>query len=259
MTNKSSFNLLGLQIDPLDHKQLLRKIDEWVFLKNTSHMVVFANAHVLMENRNNKGLNWALKRASLIIPDGMPLVVMARRRGFKLDSRPDGPGFMEKVLVEEPSNHWRHYFLGGTEDVLLRVKNHYPDILISGMYSPPFRQMTAEEDIALLANINNSKADILWVGLGCPKQEIWIAEHLDQVLIPAILGVGQAFDILAKVKTRAPEWMQKSGLEWLYRLLKEPRRLWKRYLLYNPQFVLLVIREEIQMLLGNWFNKNHQF
>ena len=258
MTQKLGFNLLGLEINPLYHEQLLSKINEWISSKEIGHMVVFANTHVVMENRNNESLNEALQKASLIIPDGMPLVVIARMRGYELKSRPDGPGFMEKAMTNERYNHWRHYILGGTEEVLNRLIASYPDVLIVGKYSLPFRQTTSEEDLALIAEINASNADVLWVGLGCPKQEIWIAEHLNQLRVPVMLGVGQAFDILARVKPRAPEWMQNNGLEWFYRLLNEPKRVWKRYLLYNPQFIILVTLEEFHLRSANLYARLHK-
>jgi N-acetylglucosaminyldiphosphoundecaprenol N-acetyl-beta-D-mannosaminyltransferase len=217
---------------------------EWIRARSLGHAVVVANTHVVMESRQNPALRQAVHAASLVIPDGMPLVVAARRRGFPLKSRSDGPGLMYKALSEEPSSHWRHYFYGSTPEVLDSLCIQFPETTIAGTSAPPFRPLTHEEDTQAVEKINAAQADVLWVGLGCPKQEIWICEHSDRLNVPVLLGVGQAFDILAGVKSRAPKWMQNSGLEWLYRLLLEPRRVWKRYLLYNPWFIWLFIREE---------------
>jgi N-acetylglucosaminyldiphosphoundecaprenol N-acetyl-beta-D-mannosaminyltransferase len=221
---------------------------EWISSRSTGHTVIVANTHVLMESRQNPNIARAVQAASLVVPDGMPLVVVARWRGFRLKSRSDGPGLMLKALSEESANHWRHYLYGSTPEVLSTLRAQFPSITFAGMYAPPFRSLTPSDDDQVVAEINDTKAVVLWVGLGCPKQETWMFEHADRLNIPVILGVGQAFNILARVKQRAPRWMQNFGLEWLYRLLQEPRRLWKRYLFYNPWFILLVLREQVSLL-----------
>jgi N-acetylglucosaminyldiphosphoundecaprenol N-acetyl-beta-D-mannosaminyltransferase len=132
-----------------------------------------------------------------------------------------------------------------------QIHIQWSQVEIAGMFSPPFRNLSALEDLAVVAQINSARPDILWVGLGCPKQECWIAEHQHQLDVPVMLGVGQAFDILAGEKTEAPTWMQSNGLEWLFRFIQEPRRLWKRYLIYGPQFVYLAAREQIAYWRSN--------
>ena len=134
------------------------------------------------------------------------------------------------------------------------IHKQWPQVEIAGMYSPPFQIPSDQEDQSVVALINSSRPDILWVGLGCPKQECWIAEHQHQLNVPVLLGVGQAFDILAGAKAWAPAWMRSNGLEWLFRLFQEPRRLWKRYLVYSPQFVYLAAREQIVY----WWQKKNQ-
>ena len=207
-----------------------------------------------MESRQNLTLGRAVRAASLVIPDGMPLVVVARWRGFPLKSRADGPGLMLKALSEEPGKHWRHYLYGGTPEVLAALKIQFPGITFAGMLAPPFRSLAPSEDDQVVAEINATKADVLWVGLGCPKQECWMFDHASRLNVPVMVGVGQAFDILAGVKSRAPLWMQNIGLEWLYRLFLEPNRLWKRYLIYNPWFILLVLWEQLGLLLHREMN-----
>jgi N-acetylglucosaminyldiphosphoundecaprenol N-acetyl-beta-D-mannosaminyltransferase len=243
------FNLIKTKVNPLSHSQILAKMGEWINSPGAGHTVVVANTHVLMESRQNPVLKQAIQAASLVIPDGMPLVVVARWRGFPLKSRSDGPGLMLKALSEEPGNHWKHCLYGGTPEVLSTLKSKFPGVIFAGTFAPPFRSLTPSEDDRVVAKINASHADVLWVGLGCPKQEIWMLEHGSKLNVPVMVGVGQAFDILAGVKSRAPLWMQNIGLEWLYRLLLEPHRLWKRYLLYNPWFILLVLREQVGLLL----------
>lgn len=239
--NSQDFNLIGVRINPIDHEAILAYMGKWILERDNGHTIVFANTHVVMESRQNLALSEAITEATLVVPDGMPILIAARLRGFSLDARSDGPGLMQKALTNET---WRHYFYGGTPEALSALFQHYPSTQIAGFYSPPFRTLTPQEDIRVVDEINASAADILWVGLGCPKQELWMFEHADRLQVPVLLGVGQAFDLLGAVKKRAPRWMCAIGLEWFYRLLREPRRLWKRYLLYNPWFVWLYIREQ---------------
>jgi N-acetylglucosaminyldiphosphoundecaprenol N-acetyl-beta-D-mannosaminyltransferase len=214
-------------------------MDRWITEKSSGNYVIAANTHVVMECRQNLDLRGAVLNASMVIPDGMPLIVAARWRGFPLKTRADGPGLMAKALSEEPYRHWRHYLYGSTQQVLDALCTRYPQSCIVGTYAPPFRQLSPEEDMQAVEKIKEAHADVLWVGLGCPKQECWMSEHHERLNVPVMLGVGQAFDVLAGIKMRAPRWMQNTGLEWLYRLVKEPRRLWKRYLVNNNLFSLL--------------------
>jgi N-acetylglucosaminyldiphosphoundecaprenol N-acetyl-beta-D-mannosaminyltransferase len=247
-----AFNLIGTKVNPLSHEQILAQMDEWVCAHSTGHTVVVANTHVVMESHQNPSLGQAVRAASLVIPDGMPLVVVARLRGFPLKSRADGPGLMLKAFSEEPYKHWRHYYYGGTLEVLASLRTKFPDTTITGASAPPFRPLTPAEDAQVVAEINAAQADILWVGLGCPKQEIWMLEHANRLNVPVLLGVGQAFDILAGVKSRAPSWMQNTGLEWLYRLIREPKRLWKRYLVNNSLFLYYLVLEQIGVTLRKY-------
>ena len=244
----TSFNLIGTKINLLSHEQILKQMSQWVCTRSTGHIVVVANTHVVMESRQNPALGEALAAASLVIPDGMPIVIAARSRGYPLRARADGPGLMLKALTRENCQAWRHYFYGGKPEVLSALRQRYPKAQIAGVYAPPFCPLTAEEDVRVVEEINSSRADVLWVGLGCPKQELWMFEHANRLQVPVMLGVGQAFDILAGVKKRAPHWMCALGLEWLYRLISEPRRLWKRYLLNNPWFVWLYLREQAGLI-----------
>jgi N-acetylglucosaminyldiphosphoundecaprenol N-acetyl-beta-D-mannosaminyltransferase len=191
-----------------------------------------------------------LDSADLCVPDGMPLVWIGRSRGYPLKRRVYGPDLLLEFCRETNTKGYRHFFYGGGPDVpealAAKLKAQFPLLEVAGVYSPPFRPLTPEEDARAVELINRSAADVLWVGLGCPKQEYWMYEHRDQLRVPVLVGVGQAFDVHAGRLRQAPVWMREHGLEWLFRLMSEPRRLWKRYLIYNSQFIF----SELLELLG---------
>lgn len=242
-SKQPSYPLLGSRVNLVQYADIYELVGQWMSQQSYRHYVVVANTHVIMEARKNDGLRSAVDAADLVIPDGMPLVVMARLRGHSLPQRADGPGLMRIALSEKPMSQWRHFFYGSSAKVLQDLKNNFPEANIVGMISPPFRPLSVEEDQQMLETINACHPDLVWVGLGCPKQEIWMQHHHELVNATALVGVGQAFDILSGHKKRAPRWMQKIGLEWLYRLFREPRRVWKRYVQYNPAFILLAMLE----------------
>ena len=186
--------------------------------------------------------------------DGQPLVWLSKLLGFKESERVAGPDLMQELCRLSPEKGYRHFFYGGAEGIPERLKTMfeetYPGIKIVGTFSPPFRPLTREEDENVVKLINDSKPDFLWVGLGAPKQEQWIADHLDRIQAPVQVGVGAAFDFFTGNVLRAPVWMQRAGLEWLFRLLKEPRRLWKRYFIYNTMFLFCLIPEILRHKLS---------
>ncbi len=172
-----------------------------------------------------------------------------RRRGVALAGRVYGPELFDAVCAATAGRGYRHFFFGGTDETLSRLQErlhaNYPGMVICGAIAPPFRPLTSEEDRATVAAINAARPDILWVGLGCPKQEFWMHAHRDALELPVMVGVGQAFDLYAAMKPPAPRWMRENGLEWLFRFRQEPRRLWRRYLVHAPLFVGNVLMEEI--------------
>ena len=176
----------------------------------------------------------------MAIPDGGPLSSVGRKRGFSGMERTTGPDYLREVLKISAEEGYRHYFYGSTEETLEKLaatlEQEYPKVQVAGMYSPPFRALSAEEDAAIIQMINESGADFVWVGLGAPKQERWMAAHQGKVQ-GFMVGVGAAFDYLAGNIERAPMWMQKANLEWLYRLMQEPKRLFKRYFYTNTKFI----------------------
>jgi N-acetylglucosaminyldiphosphoundecaprenol N-acetyl-beta-D-mannosaminyltransferase len=198
-----------------------------------------------MESRGNEQLRDIHNRAGLVTPDGMPLVWLSRLLGKRRTERVYGPDLLRELTAISALRGYRQFYYGGTDGVAEKLKlvltNAYPGLQVAGTFSPPFRELTREEDDAAVETINAGRPDIVWVGLSTPKQEFWMASHLGRIEAPAMIGVGAAFDFLAGTKHQAPFWMQRNGLEWLFRLCSEPRRLWRRYAYIVPAFSLLTI------------------
>lgn len=245
-----SFPVLGVRVHAVQIPEVISQMEHWIAERSFGHTIVAANAHVVIEAQEDPRVKEAVNAADLVMPDGMPLVWLGRRRGFPLKERAYGPGLMEAFLSTSAAKGYRHFFYGSTPETLKaltqKVQERFGKVEIAGSHSPPFRPLTREEDEEIVEMLNAAQPDVLWVGLGCPKQELWMYAHKERLRIPVLAGVGAAFDFLAGVKPRAPRWMQQSGLEWLFRLLSEPRRLWRRYLVKGGKFVALVVREEVK-------------
>jgi N-acetylglucosaminyldiphosphoundecaprenol N-acetyl-beta-D-mannosaminyltransferase len=228
--------------------EVLAQIAHWVD-RQERHYVSVCNVHTVIECQHDVAMQKAVNGATIATPDGMPLVWLGRAKSECNVSRVYGPDLMLALCSLSAQNGYSHYFYGGAEGTPQRLAGNlialYPGLQIAGGYSPPFRPLSAEEDARIIAEINAAKPDILWVGLGTPKQDLWMAAHRDQLTAPVLIAVGAAFDFHTGRKSQAPLWMQRNGLEWFYRLLSEPRRLWRRYLLYNPLFVALVLLQEL--------------
>lgn len=227
----------------------LQLVCQWVE-QSRSDFVCFRDVHGVMADQKDPLLNAAHKRAGMVVPDGMPLVWTSRARGHSEIGRVSGPDFMLKFCELSAATGYRHYLYGGAPGVAEKLahtlKDRFPGIQIVGTYCPPFRKLTPEEDEAVIKNISDTKAQLVWVGLGSPKQEHWMADHVERIPGAILFGVGAAFDFHAGVKKRAPKWMQKTGLEWLFRLLSEPNRLWRRYILMAPHFIFAVLRQSMK-------------
>ena len=202
--------------------------------------VCVSNSHTVVTAADDPEYMAVQNGACMVLPDGKPLSVVQRRKGHPEASKVSGPDVMQ-LMMQEDYNKYRHFFYGGKKEVLddliSRLKMQNNGIQIAGYYSPPFRPLSDDEDLEIIKMINDSKPDFIWVGLGAPKQENWMAAHKDK-LTGLMLGVGAAFDFHAGAIKRAPEWMQKCGLEWLYRLSQDPKRLFKRYLVTNTKFLI---------------------
>jgi N-acetylglucosaminyldiphosphoundecaprenol N-acetyl-beta-D-mannosaminyltransferase len=241
----SHTQLLATRIDALSWEQAIGRIVRWA-QAGGSHMVCLCNVHSLVTARRDAALARALADADLNSPDGAPLAWLMRRRGWPEQQRMSGPDMMWKLLGEAQHRQLPVFLIGGsprTLDILVaRLQASFPALTLAGQLSPPFRALSEDDNHAIAERVNASGARILLVGLGCPKQEKWMAAQRGRVHA-VMVGVGAAFDYHAGVITRAPVAWQRAGFEWLYRLLQEPTRLASRYLLTNTLFLLALPRE----------------
>ena len=235
----SSFRVLGVRVDAVQIPDAILRIERWINERARCHYVAVTGMHGVTEAQKDAAFKNVLNSADLVVPDGMPLVWLGRYRGFALKRRVYGPELMNTFCAETGAKY-RHFFYGGAPGVaehLAKQLEKQHNIRVVGTYSPPFRQLTVEEDRAIVALIEAAAPDVLWVGLSTPKQERWMYEHHARVQVPVIVGVGAAFDLNSGKLRQAPSWMREHGLEWLFRLLAEPRRLWRRYILGGSSFV----------------------
>jgi len=242
--------VLKMRVDATSYSSAVQNILNWS-QESESRYVCVANVHMVMEANDNADLKSIVNQADLVTPDGMPLVWMMRLKGQRGQQRVYGPTLMLHVLEAAARENVAVGFYGSAPEVLqtllVRMQARFPNLNMVYSFSPPYREMSQEGDAEIVRRINTSSARILFVGLGCPKQEKWMAEHRGRVNA-VMLGVGAAFDFHAGVKPQAPFWMQKIGLEWLFRLASEPRRLWRRYLYHNPRFIFLAVADLLGLL-----------
>ncbi|MGB9465815.1 MAG: WecB/TagA/CpsF family glycosyltransferase, partial [Candidatus Acidiferrum sp.] len=246
----ASYSVLGVRVDAVQIPEVLLRMEEWIRQRKACRYIAVTDMHCLMQAQHAASFKKILQDADLVVPDGFPLVWLGRRRGFALRRRVYGPELMERFCEETAPRGYRHYFYGGApgvaEDLAARLAARFPGLQIAGAYCPPFRPLTQAEDDEVVSLINRACADIVWVGLGAPKQERWMFEHRGRLTAPVLVGVGAAFDFHTGRIAQAPRWMREHGLEWLFRLSREPGRLWCRYLIYGTQFVALVLLEALR-------------
>lgn len=242
-------NILGVDVSVTSMKETIEYITNNLPSIKGRYICV-SNVHTVVTAHDDKKYLNVQNNALMVLPDGKPLSVLQKRRGFKNAMKVSGPDLMPEIfeLSNDPNKkQYTHYFYGSTPDTLVKLRNNlekkYPNLQIKGMYSPPFRELTEKEDEDIINMINEADADFLWVGLGAPKQEFFMANH-QNVINSLMLGVGAAFDFHAGTVKRAPKWMQKVGAEWLYRLLQDPKRLWKRYVTTNSKFIWYIISKK---------------
>jgi N-acetylglucosaminyldiphosphoundecaprenol N-acetyl-beta-D-mannosaminyltransferase len=243
--------ILGTRTDSTSYSDATTRVLAWASIPESRYVCV-SNVHVTMEAYDAAEYRAVVNGADLVTPDGMPLVWALRLFGVPEATRVYGPALTVHVLEGAAAAGVAVGFYGATSEVLASLlatcRRRFPGLRVAYAYAPPFRQLTAEEDAAVVDQISASGARILFVGLGCPKQEWWMATHKGTVNA-AMLGVGAAFDFLAGTKPQAPAWMQRAGLEWLFRLGTEPRRLWRRYAYHNPRFVALLAGQYVKSLI----------
>lgn len=232
--------IMGVNIGVTDMGRTLKmiedKLEEW-----RGKYICVANVHTTVTAHEDANYRAIQNNAVIALPDGGPLSEFSRNQGYTEAQRVTGPDLMKEILKISAQKGWRHYFYGSTEETLAmmreKLQERYPGVEVVGMYSPPFREMTPQEDAQIVEQINAAQPDFVWVGLGAPKQERWMAAHEDRVQA-LMIGVGAAFDYEAGNIKRAPQWMQKHSLEWLYRLMQDPKRLFKRYFETNLKYLI---------------------
>jgi len=246
-------DVLGVAISAIDIEEAVQTILGWVADDQHKYVCV-TGVHGVMECQKNAKLLDIHNRSGLTTPDGMPMVWAGRLAGARTMRRVYGPDLMLAVCEAAQLNGISMFFFGTTEttlhELVTRLQARFPGLAVAGVCAPPFRETTVDEDEAIVDVINASGADIVWVGLSTPKQELWMADHLDRLHAKALIGVGAAFDIHAGHLAQAPSWMRRSGLEWLFRLSREPRRLWRRYLTNNPAFLRAIVRSPPRLIRG---------
>ena len=238
MKSLESRYILEMRVDATTYPDAVERVLGWA-RRGESRYVCCANVHSVMESFDSSRFRQCMNGADLVTSDGVPLVWALRSLGVASASRVYGPDLMPEILRAADREGLRVGFYGGNPEtlkLLARITGHQFPGLVGFEFSPPFRQLTAAEDGVIVDRINASGVQILFVGLGCPKQERWMAEHKDRIQA-VMLGVGAAFDFLTGAKAQAPRWLQSAGLEWLFRLAVEPKRLWRRYMKHNPRFV----------------------
>ena len=248
----ADYRILGVRLDAVQFAGVIARMDDWIARRDACRFIAVADMHSIMEALHSRTFKIVLNSADMVVPDGFPLVWLGRRKGFPLHRRVYGPELMALSCEQSVAKGYRHFFYGGVpsvaDDLVKRLSARFPGLQVAGAYSPPFRPLTPEEDRNEVAKINEACPDVVWVGLGAPKQERWMQEHRKLLNAPVLVGVGAAFDFHSGRISQAPAWMGDHGLEWSFRLLMEPRRLWRRYLIHGSEFAALVLLE----LLGVW-------
>jgi N-acetylglucosaminyldiphosphoundecaprenol N-acetyl-beta-D-mannosaminyltransferase len=247
----AQFRLLGVPVAATNMQTAIREVRSWIERGDRGRMVTFSNVHMLVEGVRSSSFFEVLQKSDMNCPDGKPLVWYGRSKlGKDNVDQVCGPEFLPAFCEATADLKLRHFFYGGAEGVAARaaamLQQRVPSVTIAGVYSPPFRALTVEEKDEVVRTINGARPDVLWVCLGCPKQEAWIDEFRGRLDVPVFLAVGLAVDILAGTRDRAPSVMRRLGLEWFYRLCQEPRRLWRRYLVYNSIFLYHLLAEKLQ-------------
>jgi N-acetylglucosaminyldiphosphoundecaprenol N-acetyl-beta-D-mannosaminyltransferase len=246
------FDVCGVHVSTINLDVACHTIEEWIMRKEKQYVCV-APVSTIVDCQTNKEYLEIVNKAGMVTPDGMPLVWLGKLSGNHVIERTYGPDLMMSVCRLSEQKGFKHYLYGGTPEGILSLKNklleRFPKLNIVGTYAPPFRAGNLKEEDAVIDQINQLNPDILWIGLGSPKQDFWMSRHRPQLNAPVMLGVGAAFDYLPGIKKQAPRWMQRSGTEWFFRLSQEPRRLWKRYLIGNTKFLFYITRDWVEKTL----------
>jgi N-acetylglucosaminyldiphosphoundecaprenol N-acetyl-beta-D-mannosaminyltransferase len=250
LKDAAHFGVLGVRTHAAQIAGVLERMQGWIRERSACHAIAATSMHGIVEAQHDPFFKEILNATDLVVPDGMPLVWLGRLHGHGLSRRVYGPDLLLAFCEESASQGYRHFFYGGepgvTEQLAESLKVRFPELNVVGTCSPPFRPLSAKEDEEMVEMIDRVAPDVLWVGLGTPKQERWMHEHRTRLRVPVMVGIGAAFDMLSGRRKQAPPWMREHGLEWSFRLLQEPRRLWRRYLVYGTQFIAYLALESLR-------------
>jgi len=253
LIENSKKKIIGSRISTGPYNLFIPEILNLSNNKQSSYICV-ANVHMLIEGHNSRQFQQIINEADMVTPDGMPLAVGLKLLYGSHQDRVAGMDLLPDLLLEAEKQRLKVFFYGGTEQMQQatqdHVRRHYPSLLSTGFHSPPFRPLTNDEESEIIEKINATGTNLVFVALGCPKQEKWMASMKGRIHA-CMIGIGGALPVMVGMQSRAPEWMQRNSLEWLYRLYQEPRRLWKRYFITNSLFILLFVREYISVKLFN--------
>jgi N-acetylglucosaminyldiphosphoundecaprenol N-acetyl-beta-D-mannosaminyltransferase len=253
--NPMKFPVLGTDINDLNsYEETYKILLDYLHSQNKPAYITVNNVHTITEGLKDNRFREIINNSFLSLPDGKPLSVIGKWKGIKRVERIFGPAFFEKTLEWGVNNNLKHFFFGSSQSTLDKLKKNieikFPGLIISGMFSPPFREFSAEENKLFIKEINETNPDIIWISLGAPKQEKWIFENYKNLNRGVMVGIGAGFNYLAGNIKNAPIWMKNLSLEWVYRLKQEPGRLWKRYLVSNTKFILFNLKE---LITGKFF------
>ncbi len=247
-------DILGVNISVVDIPKACAYVEDCIVRKDKTYICV-APVSTVVDCQKDTEYRRIINGAGMTTPDGVPLVWLGKLKGEKTIERTYGPDLMQALCDLSQQRGYRHYFLGGTPEknslLVKKLKAQFPKLDIAGSYAPPLRSVGEIEERPVLDQINAANPDVLWVGLGSPKQDYWMRNHRAKLDVPILIGVGAAFDFIAGTKRQAPLWIRRCGLEWLFRLCCEPRRLWKRYLLGNTQFIYFLIKDMLKKRSDN--------
>ncbi len=253
----NKINILGVGVDELNLRLACQRIGQWIKDRRKGYVCV-APVSTIVDCQEDKAYRDIVNSAAMVTPDGMPLVWIGWLKGHKNIERTYGPDLMFLACDQGQPLGYRHFFYGADEKTLCKLrktlKERFPSINIAGMYAPPFLKKAGLEKKEVIDMINSANPDILWVGIGSPKQDFWMALNRERLNVPVMIGIGAAFDFLAGVKPQAPRWMREVGLEWFFRLITEPKRLWRRYLVNNTLFVWYVTIDLLKKHLKICYN-----